>query len=274
MFRSECCQKWDAYLTQYAATLPHLHDRAGTFQPVRSLWQRIFGRSTPSRPIIFPSDSDLKRKLSHEDPAAYLKAAKPPRKRSEVKFQPLGGYSDSDSDSDSELGLEHDVPPQKPWVQRQSVSSTSLSGATLYGSDDGREKENQGIKRVSTPQLTSLENYSDSEGEDITTPRSTPVKRSKSRRDEPGWKPEFLSRHEKEPESLTVTSAATAVPSAPPGAVPLTPSLIRAIDRIAIAQGKVYRYTSPPPLSPGLPRGETGEDWRRFWTRVQEKAHE
>jgi len=261
-------QKWDAYLTQYAATLPYLNDRAGTFQPPRSLWQRIFG-STPLRPIIFPSESDLKPKSSFEDLAAHPKAVKLPRNRVEVKFQPLGDYSDSDSESESErnIPLRAYLPPQKPWV-----SSTSFSGATLYGSDDGKEQRNHGI-RVSTPRATSLENYSDSEGEDITTPHSTPLKRSKSYRDEPGWKPEFLSRHDKESESQTDTSSATAVSNIPPGAVPLTPSLIRAIDRIGIAQGEAYRHTTPPPLSPGLPRGEGEENWRRFWDRVQEKAY-
>ena len=66
-----------------------------------------------------------------------------------------------------------------------------------------------------------------------------------------------------------------AVSPIPPGAVPMTPSLIRAIDRIAIAQGEAYGYNSPPPLSPPpLRRGEALEDWERFWGRVHQKAHE
>jgi hypothetical protein len=275
----ECCQKWDAYLAQYAATLPHLNskDRAGTFQPVRSLWERIF-HPTHSTPVIFPSEPDLKRRPSFEDAAAHPRATKLPRKRSDVKFHPLGGYSDSESDSESEwdreVPLRGYVPPRKPWVQRQSVSSTSLSGVTLYGNDTSTEKGHAGGKRVSSPRVTSLESYSDSEGEDITTPHSTPLKRSTSHRDEPGWKPGFLSRPEHEPESATVTSSATAVSgNIPHGAVPLTPSLIHAIDRIAIAQGEAYGYNSPPPLSPtGLPRGESDDNWKRFWNRVQEKA--
>ena len=270
-------QKWDAYLAQYASTLPNLNDRAGTFQPGRSWWQRLFHPNSAT-PVVFPSESDLKVKPSLEDPIALPKAIKLPRKRSEIKFQPLGGYSDSDSDSDSETDADRKFPiraypPQKPWVEKQSVCSASLSGATLYGSDDETETRKP---RVRSPRMVSLENYSDSEGEDITTPQATPVKRSKPHRDEPGWKPEFLSRQKHEVESSpTVTSSSTAVSQIHPGAVPLTTSLIRAIDRIAIAQGEAYGYGSPPPpLSPPLPRREPEDNWRHFWNRVHQKAHE
>jgi len=268
-------QKWDSYLAQYAANLPNANDRAGTFQPMVSLWQRLFHPS-PSNPVIFPSDADLKSTRSSSIPNTFehTKArssatAKLPRKRSEVKFQPLGGYSDSDSDSEPEWSKKDPArafsPPQKPWLQKQFVSSTTLSGATLYGSDDegDREKEKSGGKRT---KVASLENYSDSEGEDITTPHSTPLKRQKSRRDEPGWKPEFLARHPSE--SPTNASSVTAVSSGVRGAVPMTPSLIRAIDRIAVAQGEAYGHISPPPL----PRAESEQKWRGFWDRVQEKA--
>jgi hypothetical protein len=274
-------QKWDAYLAQYASTLLNSNDRAGTFQPVRSLWQRLF-HPNPPNPVLFPSDSDLKRKSSLEDPTALPKTPKLPRKRSDIKFQPLGGYSDSDSDSDSDMDtdrkfpLRENLPPQKPWVSSLAVSSASLSGATLYGSDDETGIGRPGNKRVRSPQKVSLENYSDSEGEDITTPQATPVKRSKSHRDEPGWKPDFLSRREHDSESPpTVTSSSTAVSHIPAGAVPMTTSLIRAIDRIAIAQSEAYTYSSPPPLSPPpLPRRDPDENWRHFWARVHKKAHE
>lgn len=197
-----------------------------------------------------------------------------PRKRFEVKFQPLGGYSDSDSDSEPEW--DHKDPayvlpsPQKPWLQKQFVSSTTLSGATLYGSDNEMDKSQDTATRAAN-----RENYSDSEGEDITTPHSTPVKRQRSHRDEPGWKPEFLSRHLVSSKSPTRASSVTAVPPGPRGAVPMTPSLIRAIDRIAVAQGEAYGYTPPPPppLSPPpIPRAESEQKWRGFWERVDRKV--
>ncbi|KAF8585723.1 hypothetical protein K439DRAFT_1660132 [Ramaria rubella] len=270
-------QKWDAYLAQYATNLPNANHRAGSFQPIFSWWQRIFYQ-TPANPILFPSDSDLKPSRL---PVTYNDAkpiTKLPRKRSDVKFQPLDGYSDSDSDSEPEWGRQDALQsyslPQKPWIKKEFVSSTTLSGVTLYDSDDDNSKEKTDNKRVSTTKAASIENYSDSEGEDITTPHSTPLKRSpssKSHRDEPGWKPDFLLRHDSE--STTNNSSVTAVSHNPPGAVPMTPSLIRAIDRIAVAQGEAYGCTSPPPLSPPLPRAESEERWRGFWDRVHQTAH-
>jgi len=70
-------EKWDNYLAHYAANLPNRADRAGTFQPLTSFWDRIFpSSSAPSTPfgypnhkkggskdILFPNEVDLKNHL-------------------------------------------------------------------------------------------------------------------------------------------------------------------------------------------------------------------
>ncbi|KAF8507525.1 hypothetical protein BU17DRAFT_71148 [Hysterangium stoloniferum] len=262
-------QKWDSYLARYASSLPNNHDRAGSFRPVLSLWQRLFQSPVPA-PVVFPSDVDLKSAptlTTH----ANMKAS--PRKRArkslDVKFRPLGNYSDSDG-SDSDTEWEHKpVPlaypvPARPWLKDER-SSTPLSGLTLYGSDDDTDKHKPMRKSVTIP-----EEYSDTDGEDITTPHSTPLKRVKSHRDEPGWKPDFLKRYSTSPQPSSNSAESR---QSPAGAVPMTPSLIRAIDRIAVAQTEAY--SGLPPLSPPpLLHAESEQKYRGFWERVQKKASE
>jgi len=261
-------QKWDSYLARYASNLPGNAGRAGSFQPILSIWQRIF-HPPPPDPIIFPSDADLKSRedlttdaIQFTDMKQRLSKSKPDRKRSGVKFKPLGDYSDSDSDSDADLDKKTPLAaPQRPWLPKGFSSSPSLDGATLYGSDDELDKAVS--KRVSE-----VENYSDLEGEDITSSQNAPLKRGKSHRDQPGWKPGFLSR----PSDASELTAVSSTPP-PPGAVPMTPSLIKAIDRIAVAQSEAYKVASPP-LSPTISSQGPKTEWIGFWDRVQKKAAE
>lgn len=261
-------QKWDSYLARYASRLPNNHDRAGSFRPVLSLWQRLFQSPEPA-PVIFPSDIDLKSAPTLS-PYANMKtkSSKRVRKPVDVKFRPLGDYSDSDSGSDSDREWERKPVPltypvlAKPWLKDER-SSTPLSGATLYDSDDDIDKHKPSLKSILVPQ-----NYSDTDGEDITTPHSTPLKRVKSHRDEPGWKPDFLKRYSTSPQPSSQSAESR---QSPAGAVPMTPSLIRAIDRIAVAQNEAY--SGLPPLSPPpLLHPEFEQKYRGFWERVQQKA--
>ncbi|KIJ54753.1 hypothetical protein M422DRAFT_24657 [Sphaerobolus stellatus SS14] len=263
-------QKWDSYLARYAATLPSNSDRAGSFQPFLSLWQRIF-HPPPPDPIKFPSDEELKsdKRPTSPDVVTYTdikrrlskRKPRPFRKRSDVKFKPIGEYSDSDTESESELDKKPAPSPfayplpQRPWLNRNLTSSPTLSGVTVYGSDDELpEKSKRGFKRISE-----VENYSDLEGEDITTSaKNSPLKRAKSHREEPGWKPGFLARN-----SDPIQTSSTA-PQPPPGAVPMTPSLIRAISRIAIAQKEAYTPGMPALPPPPVQSEETKEEWKGF----------
>ncbi|KAF4617456.1 hypothetical protein D9613_005711 [Agrocybe pediades] len=64
-------EKWDDYLAQYAANLPNQADRAGTFQPLTSFWDRFFSTTSAppySKDILFPSDADMKSKSKQHLP--------------------------------------------------------------------------------------------------------------------------------------------------------------------------------------------------------------
>jgi len=41
-------QEWDSYLAKYVATIPNAEDRAGSFQPLTSIWSKLFGHSHSS----------------------------------------------------------------------------------------------------------------------------------------------------------------------------------------------------------------------------------
>ncbi|KAF5321569.1 hypothetical protein D9619_000097 [Psilocybe cf. subviscida] len=59
-------QKWDAYLASYAASLPNNPDRAGTFEPPKSWWDRFFSSSSKSgKDILFPSETDMMKTALH-----------------------------------------------------------------------------------------------------------------------------------------------------------------------------------------------------------------
>ncbi|KAF8639381.1 hypothetical protein AX17_001537 [Amanita inopinata Kibby_2008] len=57
-------QKWDDYLSSYVEALPYSADRAGTFKPLPSLWDRLFSHKRKHEVDLFddPSYSSLKSK--------------------------------------------------------------------------------------------------------------------------------------------------------------------------------------------------------------------
>ena len=261
-------------------------------------------------------------------------------RRTPVKFRPKDGFSSSDdsSDEEGELKTPGESPVKAVKLQmnpmvRTNSNATSLSGTTMYlpGTDDTSaestpalgnididvEKErarlvglkstfgntSTGMKaRTASPDIPGAPEYSDVE-EDVTAAYAR-IQPS-SARDEPGWKPEFLrraasgtsgsshsSRKGKRPERVTP----------PPGAVPMTPSLVNALGRIAKAQAQAYgnirEHNDGLPVStsrtdhvsismdnvpqiPGLPfagddlsKGEGDDKWADFWKDVQAKATE
>lgn len=149
--------------------------------------------------------------------------------------------------------------PSRPWLH--SPTSPSLSGPTLYGSDDKLDK------------LRPSKNYNisidyDSDSQDITDTHRIALP---SHRDEPGWKPGFLKNQE--------PTAPAPAPVPVFGAVPMTPSLLRAIDRIRVAQSEVYpsavRSSSSPTLSTSPPREvprEHDNKWQTFWNKVHHQS--
>jgi len=315
-------QKWDSYLATYSQNLP---DRAGTFQPLTSIWSRLFelGKHAPvPNEIVFLTE-DIKSQISapmtlqkrtsiskspggleFQTPPAYLskrrsqcvreKAGK--RTRDPVKFEDDLSSSGSDPEEDElktpRLG--------RPLLERKSSSprvSVGFAGLLkeIGDVDIDVEKELAKVKIGLGAHRDENLDYSDFEEDDVT---SAAMRRN---RDSPGWSPDFLRRHQ-EPGGTSTTSQRTVVEhvlsSVPAleGAVPVTASLIKAVDRIAVAQRAAFSATGKPgfPTSKssdsagmsGLPRAQVypraspfsgGEQckstsWDAFWGDVQEKA--
>lgn len=200
-------------------------------------------------------------------------------RRAPVKFRPKDGFSSSDESSgeDDELKTPGETPTKTVKLQttpmiRSNSDATSLSGTTVYPSgsegasaevaavvaeDLDIEKERArlvGLKstfgaaparrrtasRGGTGDIPGAPEYSDVE-EDVTNAYA--YIRPQRARGEPGWKPEFLKRAAS---GASVASASSQRGkkseklNPPPGAVPMTPSLVNALGRIAQAQAQAY----------------------------------
>ncbi|KAF8916446.1 hypothetical protein CPB85DRAFT_1289751 [Mucidula mucida] len=265
-------EKWDSYLANYAANLPNLSDRAGSFKPFTSAWDRIFSSSEKGpTEIIFPDDkatstsSPLKlhkydsRSPSFEVPPSpgFLKKARSTKNREArfqarmgrknreaVKFRPLGELS-SDSEEDY-------FKPQRPWLsQKASMASTT---PTLVEGEMDYDSE----KDVIVKKLGNVPEYSDYE-EDLGSP-----KKAQHHRDNGKDVPSFIQR------GLSSSNSNSSTTVAPTGAVPYTPSLMKALDRIAVAQKDAFNH-EPSPAADGLPQVRRTESWDDFWKDVNEK---
>jgi len=255
-------QKWDAWLANYAANLPN---RAGSFEPPKSLVQKLFRSGGDGDTLGDPEAGPGHTRPFNSPLQAGRLKSKSGRGRvtsgggGAVKFQPLAqDLSDTDDSADE---LERKV-PLRPFAARGSTSGSSVTAV----SQRSRGKLPQTAEEVV--------DYSDAEGLPV-------LGKHQHDRDAPGWKPGFLARAETDdrlprPQLVGHESSST---TAPPGAVPATPSLLNAIDRIHRAQASVYGGASsasggqqtPRPESPKSDgAGPTG--WQNFWADVQAKA--
>lgn len=213
---------------------------------------------------------------------ARFHAKKGKRSREGVRFRPLGeGELSSDTDSD-----EDDKVPARPWLKpRTSMSSTTPTlvgdAADKTGKDVDEidyEKEIKKLGQLKSKRVTAgladgeVPDYSDYE-EDVTTPTSKRLPASK----EDKWSPGFMKKHHRPGQGPSSNgSQTTAVdpptPGSPPiGAVPATPSLIKALDRIAVAQKDAFG--NPTSGLPKLPEeGRGGAGWDDFWKDVRAKT--
>ncbi|VDB85578.1 unnamed protein product [Peniophora sp. CBMAI 1063] len=256
-------------------------------------------------PFEFATPPRLLRKES-ERPMARLRAlaqAESGRtKRSAVKFRPINGDDLSDDEDDDPLF------PPKP--ARTATDTGSAESKTLACSDNGLDALSEepelhydaeraklfGVrKRAAGDAESDAPDYSDVE-EDV----ASMLKKPAPPRGGEGWRPPFIARAASSStasisDSATLTTPPlTRVPRSPaapppasqqanangllppPGAVPLTPSLINAIDRIAVAQHEAFGAgaTGAPSAPTGMPANSErrGEHWESFWKDVTEKA--
>jgi len=70
------------------------------------------------------------------------------------------------------------------------------------------------------------------------------------------------------PDDPLASPLSPASSKSPLGAVPITPSLIKALDRVSKAQSEAYSGTHNTPASGG------GDEWGAFWKTVGTKAKE
>jgi len=285
-------EKWDHYLANYAANLPN---RAGTFRPLQTFWDRFFGvqKSPDSAEVGFPHCKGMK--ISYDD-------VQTPFKLRQHITRPA---------TDITAAVEFQISPaclKKGRSPFQSRHKEAVKFDQSYSSDEGEDFEDSHVKlrlsqRASNDGGDNIDSekekttwdqikkglggempeYSDLE-EDVTEVR----KGSNGDRDSlRGWSPGFLRTHQ----HASTTSSRTVV-SSPHllslGAVPATPSLIKALDRVAVAHlaafGSDARQSGPQPSKSDNPRstdglpmmvndGEyKGDQWAGFWKDVRDKA--
>lgn len=188
------------------------------------------------------------------------------RKREAVKFGAVNPDDLSSDDEDDPLST-----PPPPARRTSTLSSVTLTNGSNTGS--WRTSPTKGDQERVAPArrvvLRGKDNdapeYSDYE-EDVTSAQV----QAGEHRNPPGWMPPFLAQH----------GSNAASPALPVGAVPMTPSLIRAVDRIAAAQAQAYGSSSGPDTSAASPEVNTEsvlgrkQRWEAFWHDVTTKASE
>jgi hypothetical protein len=235
-----------------------------------------------SSPLTFPEKSRSHKKVRVP---GNTKGRKP------VKFGAIDELSsDSDSDLDEKPSLSN--PALRPSLSYSTSSTPTLVDGRLcpgkqrpsypypHKLDYDEELAKLKSQKLRFGETVQVLDYSDYE-EDLTVQNY----QGEERDIEEGWSPGFLRRHQPSspPTSMSM-----------PGAVPIpaTPSLIKAVDRIAVARRDAYGARSPP-VVPGsrqesVAEGQvTGSDddrdgqrvhqqraprWEEFWREVRTKA--
>jgi hypothetical protein len=296
-------QEWDTYLTEYATSLPTSRDRAGLFRPLSyNFWDRLFPWMHRSKPpvvseYLFPPDdkytspphlsfdhrrtqSMTQSALTHDnspnfsrkqtqDPLARLRGLGNARvhgyrKREAVKF---GAVNPDDLSSDEEDDPLSTPPPLAHRTSTlSSLTLTNGSNVDSWKTSPMKGAQERGVparRAVLLGQENDAPDYSDYE-EDVTNAQTH------TDRNSPAWEPQIFARH----------GSDVANPASSVGAVPMTPSLIRAVDRIAAAQAQAYGTSSGPDTSTGGREADTEsvlvrkQRWERFWRDVTTKASE
>jgi hypothetical protein len=289
-------EEWDTYLTEYATSLPTSHDRAGLFRPLSySFWDRVFPWLHRSNPhavseSLFPPDDkytsplhsfdhrqtqamtrpvlthdnfpDFSRKQTQDSLARLRGSGKAEihgyRRREAVKF---GAVNPDDLCSDDE----DDPLSTPPPLARRTSTLSSLTLTNGSNVDSWKSSPMNGRRETGTPtrravlrgQENDVPDYSDYE-EDVTNAQ-THIDRNL-----PDRKQQIFAPH----------ASDAANPASSVGAVPMTPSLIRAVDRIAAAHAQAYDAPS------GGREADTEsvlvrkQRWEAFWRDVTAKASE
>ncbi|EMD39743.1 hypothetical protein CERSUDRAFT_112033 [Gelatoporia subvermispora B] len=296
-------QEWDNCLADYAANLPG-SGRAGTFAPLSSFWKRHLGHpfnvdNPDAKEVIFPTDDDLKlppplpypynvqKQRPSESSATPKFLLRPeqlrkPRKkflpgtrrtREAVMFRALGDDDllSSDEDDRTESTIEHDEKPRARAPVSWTASTTTLADEAVFdaekrhGSKNSSRTSQKSFAHGSETVVASDMPGYELEEEDVTT--------GITRDHHHTWTPAFLRRHSvrTRPVPELDEHALSTEPVLPYSPIPATPSLIRAIDRIAVAQQAAYAAPEIN-MSTQIPTRLAGSTWDAFWTDVRMKA--
>ncbi|KAK7052380.1 hypothetical protein R3P38DRAFT_2860009 [Favolaschia claudopus] len=297
-------EKWDSYLAHYASSLPNAADRAGIFTPATSAWDRLFGSRPASKgpkDMLFPdehgdNDDDVKLRptsdsYEFQQSPGFLKKGRSVRNErfqarmggkkrgAAVKFRPIGedgGLTSSEDEEDDPLSPLSPTKAPRPWLrQKMSMASTNETLVDDASAKDPLdfEREMGRIKKKTKWGKDEAPEYSDFE-EDVTAAKPSHPNRKDEDKE---WSPGFMKRHRDRAVSSTASQRTAVNPSSnkspPLGAVPATPSLIKALDRIAVAQKDAFPRDGMPGSMPGSPREEyKAGGWGDFWKDVQVKA--
>ncbi|KAG7090472.1 hypothetical protein E1B28_009586 [Marasmius oreades] len=321
-------EKWDSYLASFT-TSGNLPDRAGTYTPFKSIWDRLTkSHATEKDPIIFPDDSKGRSSPLplYEYPTALkdggqLKKPREKRRsmrqgtrrnRETVKFRPLSdadGSSDNDGD---ELWDKEKVTAHRPWLRH--ASSTASSTPTLVG-----EESFGGVAGFKTKKIYDLDPSKRGQLRKpppitlMTPPKMTPeyeidydkeirqLREKKVKGMGEGEVPEYSDHSDFEDDITAIkekgrgkrvsdsfdrtrkmslaassnSSGSTVVehsPRPPSLPVPATPSLIKALDRVAMAQKDAFAVSGLPSVTEEERKEGRGQRWEVFWKEVQERT--
>lgn len=151
--------------------------------------------------------------------------------------------SDSEPDTTDPKGTS--PKPQRPWL---NAHTSSASSTTLAESDSALSANNPKRKIAFAHDLP---DYSDSDGELGVPVKPLPLESGDK------WQPGFLKKHSA---TKTVPETTNALSAAPPnGAVEMTPSLFKALDRVAVAQQSAHQEPKSSSGASGVPKALVNE---------------
>ena len=270
-----------------------LHDLPQSTSPLKLKRSSTTAKNGEDADFVSPPLAFLKKSRSNKK----VSITRNTKGRKPVRFGAIDEMSsDSDSDLDEKPSLSN--PPLRPSLSYSTSSTPTLVEGRLgagkqrasypYPHDLNYDEELAKLKtrKLRFGETEQVLDYSDyEEEEDLTVQNYEGEGRSKEEEEEEGWSPGFLRRHQPSspPRSMSM-----------PGAVPIpaTPSLIKAVDRIAVARREAYGARSPS-VVPGsrqesVVEGQVmGSDddgdgqrvrqqraprWEEFWREVRTKA--
>lgn len=223
------------------------------------------------QPLLTLDDSPRSLRKQTQPPLARLRGLRDARghghrKREVVKFGAVNPDDLSSDEDEDPLSI-----PPPPARRSSTHSSLTLTNGSSSGSrcisvlKEGQEQVASARRTALRGKDNAAPEYSDFE-EDVTNAHTE----AREHRDSPDWKPPFLAHH----------ASSAASPAQPVGAVPMTPSLIRAVDRIAAAQAQAYGSSAGSDSSAATP-GTQGDSvlarkqrWEAFWGDVTAKVAE